>query len=127
MAINPNIAQKPTEISKIGGNPNVFSIDSPNFKSLSKTNIPVPKVQTGKNISKVGPQARKTFGIPDGQTTATGLEKAIFIAGQGILKAQFAIDGVFYGKFQYEGENKIKKSFFNVSFIISAGFRKVNN
>jgi len=62
------------------------------------------------NISKVSPQARKTFGIPSGQTTATGLEKAIFIAGQGILKAQFAMDGFFYGKFQYEGDNKIKKA-----------------
>jgi len=110
MADNRNIAQKTSPIPKIGGNPNITSIDPPNLKALSKGLIPVPKVQTGKNISKVGPQARKTFGIPNGQTTATGLEKAIFIAGQGILKAQFAMDGFFYGKFQYTGDNKIKKA-----------------
>lgn len=112
MSINPNIAQKSITTPKIGGSPNL-NVDPPNFKAISKGLIPVPKVQKGKSISNLSPSARKAFGIPNGQTTATGLEKAIFIAGQGILKAQFALDGVFYGKFQYEGENKIKKALDN--------------
>ena len=60
--------------------------------------------------SKIGKDTISTFGIKEGQTTATGLEKAIFIAGDGIIKAQFAIDGLFYGKFQYDGKNKLKKA-----------------
>lgn len=104
-----NIAQQRISIPKTGGNPNL-NVDPPNFGALSKGLIPAPKIQKGKSISNLSPNARKAFGIPSGQTTATGLEKAIFVAGQGILKAQFALDGVFYGKFQYEGSNKIKKA-----------------
>ena len=49
--------------------------------------------------STLSPAYRSTFGIKDGTTTAKGLEKAIFVAGDGILKAQFAITDLFYGKF----------------------------
>lgn len=60
--------------------------------------------------NKTSTSTRKAFGLQEGQTTATGLEKAIFIAGNGVLKAQSAIDGLFYGKFSYDGTNKLKKA-----------------
>jgi len=60
--------------------------------------------------NKTKTSTRETFGLAEGQTTATGLEKAIFIAGDGIIKAQFAIDKLFYGKFSYDGTNKLKKA-----------------
>jgi len=105
---NENIAKKTVSVAPIGGNPNKTAVSTPTNVS---TKIPtvVPPV-TGKNISKVSPKARQAFGIKEGQTTATGLEKAIFIAGDAILKAQFAVDGVFYGKFQYSGQNKFKQA-----------------
>ena len=53
---------------------------------------------TSRDISKISPQARKSFGIKDGVTTATGFEKAIMVSGQGITKAQFALSDTFYGK-----------------------------
>jgi len=57
-------------------------------------------VATSKDISKISPQARKSFGIKDGITTATGFEKAIMVAGQGITRAQFALSDTFYGKYE---------------------------
>ena len=55
---------------------------------------------TSTQKSSLSPQSRQAFGIKDGNTTAKGLEKAIFIAGDAVIKAQFAINDVFYGKYQ---------------------------
>jgi hypothetical protein len=60
--------------------------------------------------NKTKTSTREDFGLKEGQTTATGLEKAIFIAGDGVIKAQFAIDRLFYGKFSYTGTDKFKKA-----------------
>lgn len=109
MPDNENIARQPAIVERIGGNPNKTSPIPPNIKAPTTA----PKVvipQKGKDISKVSAKARQTFGIKEGQTTATGLEKAIFTAGDGIIKAQFAIDGLFYGKFEYSGDNKFKNA-----------------
>ena len=46
---------------------------------------------TSRDISKISPQARKSFGIKDGVTPATGFEKVVMVAGQGITRAQFAL------------------------------------
>jgi hypothetical protein len=73
--------------------------------------------QQKKNLSNVKSKVDKktisTFGIKEGQTTATGLEKAIFIAGDAIIKAQFAVDGIFYGKFEGKSGNKFKQALDN--------------
>lgn len=55
---------------------------------------------TSRDISKISPQARKSFGIKDGVTTATGFEKVVMVAGQGITRAQFALSDTFYGKYE---------------------------
>jgi len=60
------------------------------------------------NTSTLSASSRTAFGIKDGTTTAKGLEKAIFVAGDGILKAQFAITDLFYGRFD---ERKSATSF----------------
>lgn len=109
MANTDNIARQPVTTAQIGGNPNKTAVVTPVIKAPTEA----PKVevrQTGKSISGVSSKARQAFGVKAGQTTATGLEKAIFIAGDGVLKAQSAVDGLFYGKFQYTGANKFKKA-----------------
>jgi len=106
MATSKNIAQTSAPIVKIGfGDPKAISEGDAEINQQATTQI-----RRERDISKVSDKARQTFGLKEGQTTATGLEKAIFIAGDGILKAQFAIDGLFYGKFSYVGENKFKKA-----------------
>lgn len=49
--------------------------------------------------SKLSNQTIKTFNLQK-TTSATGLEKAIFVAGDNLIKAEHAIDDVFYGKFE---------------------------
>lgn len=107
MAKPQNIARTPATVERRGLNPNQVAVST---RLTIPTTAPrlIPPGQV--DISKVSSKARQTFGIKEGQTTATGLEKAIFVSGDAILKAQFALDGVFYGKFQYEGSNKLKKA-----------------
>jgi hypothetical protein len=106
MATSKNIAQTSKPVVKIGfGDPKTITEGDTQINQQAATQI-----RRERDISKVGDKARQAFGLKEGQTTATGLEKAIFVAGDGILKAQFAIDGLFYGKFSYVGENKFKKA-----------------
>jgi hypothetical protein len=106
MATNTNIAQSSQPVVKIGfGDPKTVTEADTQINQQVATQI-----RRERDISKVSDKARQSFGLNEGQTTATGLEKAIFVAGDGILKAQFAIDGLFYGKFSYVGENKFKKA-----------------
>mgnify|MGYP003643378747 FL=1 len=49
--------------------------------------------------SKLSGKTIKSFGLQN-TTSATGLEKAIFIAGDALIKTQQAVDDVFYGKFE---------------------------
>jgi hypothetical protein len=106
MADKTNIAQTSQPVVKISfGDPKAINEGDTQINQQATTQF-----KKEKDISKVSDKARQSFGLKDGQTTATGLEKAIFIAGDGILKAQFAIDGLFYGKFSYAGENKFKKA-----------------
>ena len=62
--------------------------------------------------SKLSGKTIKSFGLQN-TTSATGLEKAIFIAGDALIKTQQAIDDVFYGKF--EGVPEDVKNKFNRS------------
>jgi len=62
--------------------------------------------------SKLSGKTIKSFGLQN-TTSATGLEKAIFIAGDALIKTQQAIDDVFYGKFEgvpEEIKNKFTRS-----------------
>lgn len=108
MAENQNIARTPATVSRVGLNPNQAAIATPTVLPTTAPRL-IPREQ-GVDISKVSPRARQAFGLKEGQTTATGLEKAIFVSGDAILKAQFTLDGLFYGKFQYQGPNKLKKA-----------------
>lgn len=106
MANTDNIAKSTTPPVKIGfGDPKVITEADTNINQQA-----AKQFKREKDISKVSSKARQAFGVKAGQTTATGLEKAIFIAGDGVLKAQDAVDGLFYGKFQYTGANKFKKA-----------------
>jgi hypothetical protein len=106
MADKKNIAQTSQPVVKIGfGDPKAITEGDTQINQQATTQF-----KKEKDISKIGDKARQSFGLKEGQTTATGLEKAIFVAGDGILKAQFAIDGLFYGKFGYEGTNVFKKT-----------------
>lgn len=71
------------------------------------------KEQNFKDVSsRLSGKTIKTFGLQK-TTSATGLEKAIFIAGDNLIKAQQAIDDLFYGKFEGVDpniKNKITKS-----------------
>lgn len=62
--------------------------------------------------SRLSNKTIKTFNLQK-TTSATGLEKAVFLAGNNIIKAQYAIDDVFYGKFEGVDpniKNKITRS-----------------
>lgn len=59
--------------------------------------------------SKLSGKTIKSFGLQN-TTSATGLEKAIFIAGDALIKTQQAVDDVFYGKFEGVPED-IKNKF----------------
>lgn len=71
------------------------------------------KEQNFKDISsRLSGKTIKSFGLKN-TTSATGLEKAIFVAGDGLIKAQQAVDDVFYGKFEgvpEEVKNKFTRS-----------------
>jgi hypothetical protein len=71
------------------------------------------KEQNFKDVSsRLGDKTIKTFNLQK-TTSATGLEKAIFVAGDNLIKAQHAIDDVFYGKFEGVDpniQNKVVKS-----------------
>ena len=68
------------------------------------------KEQNFKDISyRLSGKTIKSFGLQN-TTSATGLEKAIFVAGDALIRAQQAIDDVFYGK--YEGvPEEVKNKF----------------
>lgn len=120
MAKDTNIANNSQQqLIKVSTNTGVSQSDEATnnqFQAQSAKEAKQQKVQArqtenfNKANSKIGDKARQAFGIKAGQTTATGLEKAIFIAGDGILKAQFAIDGLFYGKFENRSGNKLKQA-----------------
>jgi hypothetical protein len=62
--------------------------------------------------SRLGDKTIKSFNLQK-TTSATGLEKAIFVAGDNVIKAQHAIDDIFYGKFEgvpEEIKNKFTRS-----------------
>jgi len=62
--------------------------------------------------SKLSGKTIKSFGLQN-TTSATGLEKAIFIAGDALIKTQQAVDDIFYGKFEgvpEEVKNKFTRS-----------------
>lgn len=105
MSLKDNIAKKTEDITP------KISIGDPKQIAKSDQTINTQFVREQrreskkKDISKVGDKARNTFSIPTGQMTATGLEKAILVAGQGLLNAQFAIEGFFYGKFNATSED----------------------
>ena len=110
MATNNNISNKAQPPVKISfGDPKQLtqadlSLDERQRKQLAAQERQRAREQKQqdrqRDISKVSNKSRQAFGLKEGQTTATGLEKAIFIAGDAILKAQFAVDGIFYGKFE---------------------------
>ena len=61
--------------------------------------------------SRLSGKTIKTFGL-ENTTSATGLEKAIFVAGDNLIKAQQAVDDFLYGKFEGvpDSGNKVTKS-----------------
>jgi hypothetical protein len=71
------------------------------------------KEKNFKDIStRLSGKTIKSFNLQK-TTSATGLEKAIFIAGDNLIKAQHAVDDVFYGKFEgvpEEIKNKFTRS-----------------
>ena len=80
-------------------------------EKIDKSNA--KKEQNFKDVSsKLSGKTIKTFGLQK-TTSATGLEKAIFVAGDALIKAQQAVDDVFYGKFEGVDpniKNKLTKS-----------------
>ena len=73
-------------------------------------NSNVKKEQNFKDIStRLSGKTIKAFNLQK-TTSATGLEKAIFVAGDNLIKAQYAIDNTFYGKFEGVPE-EIKNKF----------------
>lgn len=71
------------------------------------------KEQNFKDVSsRLSGKTIKSFNLQK-TTSATGLEKAIFVAGDGLIKAQQAVDNAFYGKFEgvpEEVKNKFTRS-----------------
>jgi hypothetical protein len=80
-------------------------------EKIDKSNA--KKEQNFKDVSsRISGKTIKSFGLQK-TTSATGLEKAIFVAGDALIKAQQAVDDVFYGKFEGVDpniQNKLTKS-----------------
>jgi hypothetical protein len=76
-----------------------------------KTQLEAREARQTSNLknANISDDAKKTFGL-ENVTSATGLEKAIFIAGDGMIKTQKAINTVFNGKPQKSGSESEKKS-----------------
>ncbi len=98
-----NKTSKLTEAQKTKASKYKEKIDANNLK----------KQQNFKDVSsRLSNKTIKSFGLQN-TTSATGLEKAIFVAGDSLIRAQQAIDDVFYGKFEgvpEEVKNKFVRS-----------------
>jgi hypothetical protein len=105
-----NLTQKATD-RKVERKTNQLTPAQKEKAATKKTQLEARDARQVSNLKnlKVSDDTKKAFNTSN-QTSATGLEKAIFIAGDNMIKAQKAVNTVFNGKPQAQTGANEKKS-----------------